>query len=164
MFRESRHSSRRVVLTWLAAAAVLAVAVPALAGGAGRGTCVTLTIQVPFELPDGSVHAAGALRICDSISYSPVSSLHATYVDGAAVGFLSSERRSAEAGKEMAPTVYFEQDASGTLRLLGYVLPSRRGSVSYRLASPTAPQPRSPELAAVAPVLTQLAAAATRGH
>lgn len=164
MFRESKLSSRLVALTWVAAAGVLAAAAPALAAGAGRGTCVTLTIEVPFELPDGSVHASGALRICDSISYSPVSSLHATYVDGAPVGFLSSEKRSAEAGERAAPTVYFEQDASGTLRLLGYVLPARRGSVSYRLASPTAPQPRSPELAAVAPVLTQLAAAATRGR
>lgn len=111
---------------------------------AAAGICVRVEVDGPIVLPDGSARDAGTLRICERRSFTPVASLHATYVGGEPVGLLVSRRSTSEGTNREAPTILFERDASGRMRLLGYVLPHAGTSVSYTLAKPSVRSVRSP--------------------
>lgn len=106
-------------------------ATPARAGG-----CVSVRVEAPVIMPDGNVSSSGVLKVCDTHSYSPVASLHKTYIDGVAVGMLRSRKFRSEAGDRATPTFVFDRYAGGRLRLIGYVMPGHdgRGSVTYQLA------------------------------
>jgi hypothetical protein len=105
--------------------------------------CVSIRLDAPVRLPDGSVHEAGSLRLCDSIRFSPVSSLHATYVNGASLGYLQSHRKRSEAGGEESPVVYFSRNDLGQLELVGYVVPGADASVTYMFTEVLAGAPRA---------------------
>ena len=60
--------------------------------GAAAGECVSVRIDTPIVMPDGSDRAAGVLRVCNTQSFSPVASLHATSIDGKSIGLLQSRR------------------------------------------------------------------------
>ncbi len=111
---------------------------------AAAGTCVRVEVNGPIVLPDGSARDAGSLRICERRSFTPVASLHATYIGGEPVGLLVSRKSTSEGTNREAPTVLFERDASGRMRLLGYVLPQAGTNVSFALAKPSVRSVRSP--------------------
>lgn len=105
---------------------------PAAAGS--RGECTSAVVDEPFLAPDGSLQEPGRLTICASRRYSPVSHLHATYVNGFPIGMLISRSGSSE-GLEAGgrPFVMFHRDASGLLHLSGYASPAGDRMVTYRL-------------------------------
>jgi hypothetical protein len=124
------------VATWVVA--------PTSAAEAAAGICVRVEVDGPMLLPDGSHHEAGTLRICERRTFTPVASLHAMYVEGAPVAMLMSRKQTSEAADYGSPTILFERDRGGRMRLLGYVLPQSGASVSYTLAKPSEPTVRSP--------------------
>jgi hypothetical protein len=109
---------------------------------AANDVCITIEVDDPMRLPDGSVHDAGRLTLCDSMAYSPVSSLHRTYVNGRPFGMLRSRKTKNEGGSDVSPVVLFHRNLDGQLELFGYVLPDRSTSVTY-LFGETARVPRS---------------------
>lgn len=120
----------RVTVLLIALVAAFALQ-PATA--AATGDCVTAVVDAPFRLPDGGLHPAGSLTLCDRSELSPVAELHTILVDGAAIGVFQSRKRPTEAGLVDAPKVVFEREFDGTLELVGYVLPVRGRSIAYRL-------------------------------
>ena len=121
-----------VVLTTMVAV-TLTTTQPALA--APSGECVTARVDAPFRLPDGLIHPAGVLTLCDGGKYSPVDNFHRILVEGSSIGLFVSSRRRAETGSMDAPQILFTRDAEGNLELIGYTLPSSGRSVSFRLKS-----------------------------
>jgi hypothetical protein len=107
------------------------LALPSLA--ASPRECVSVRIDAPFRLPDGTVHPAGQLTLCDTREFSPVTELHAILVNGASVGIFPSRRHANEIGRIEAPRVLFERESEGTLALIGYVVSSAGRSLSFRL-------------------------------
>ena len=114
-----------------AAFLVLLASSPSLAGD-----CASAEIGESFVLPDGSVHEAGMLTLCFRQDYSPVSTLHTTYVDQMPVGMFSSTRTEAaalenEPNDDETPNDYFmlfDRRPGSPLRLAGYGL-STSGAV-----------------------------------
>ena len=104
---------------------------PALA--ASPLECVSVRLDAPFRLPDGSVRPPGQLTLCDARAFSPVTELHSVLVNGASVGLFPSRRHANEIGLITAPQVLFERESEGTLTLVGYVVPSAGRSLSFRL-------------------------------
>lgn len=119
----------------LAGTLALGLLIPLGVAEAGnRGECTSATVEEPFLAPDGSLHGAGRLTICASRRYSPVSYLHATYVDGLPVGMLISRRGTSEGpGDGQTPFMMFYRDRSGLLHLSGYASPAGDRMVTYRL-------------------------------
>jgi hypothetical protein len=111
-----------------------AVALASIATAA-ETPCVTAAVASPIRLPDGSMHEGGTLTVCDVRALSPVANFHRISLDGRAVGMFVSRRGSSEVDADAAPTILFQDDGSGALALLGYVVPSRR-STAFRLATP----------------------------
>ena len=135
--------SKKAVVAVLAVAASSLLA-PTYAAEAGAGPCVRVDVDAAMVLPDGSIHEPGTLKICERRAFTPVASLHAMYVEGAPVGMLLSRRRVSETAEDEAPSIVFERDARGRMRLLGYVRPESGTSVSFTLAKPTERTVRSP--------------------
>ena len=129
-FSGERHPILPIAMPALLALASLSTN-PALAAPAG--VCVTTQVSSPFRLPDGVLHSAGTLTLCDTVAFTPVSDLHVLLVDGRRVGMFLSRRRTAEASGEIRPEVVFDRDAAGDLDLIGYILPGSGRSVSYQL-------------------------------
>ena len=114
----------------LAAASLFAISV---ASAGDRGSCIRVHVDQPVRLPDGNVYPSGVLTLCDSMTLSPVATLHKTYVNGRPVGMLVSRRRSNETRSDTPPAVVFQR-IGGTLDLVGYVLPApRRNGITYVL-------------------------------
>lgn len=120
-----------LLIALILVAASLAASQPARA--ASSGDCVTAMVDVPFRLPDGALHPAGVLTLCDTRAYSPVADLHTILVDGARIGVFQSRKRRTETGLMDAPRIVFQRDLDGYLELLGYILPARGRSIAYRL-------------------------------
>lgn len=135
--------SKKSVVAMLAVAASAFLA-PVFAAEAATGVCVRVDVDAAMVLPDGSIHDPGTLRICERRAFTPVASLHAMYVEGAPVAMLLSQKRISETPGDEAPSIFFERDGRGRLRLLGYVLPESGTSVSFTLAKPTERTVRSP--------------------
>jgi hypothetical protein len=125
------RASRLSIALLAVAAATLVVAQPAVA--AASNACVSVRIDAPFRLPDGTVYPAGGLTLCDTRSYSPIAESHVVYVDGSAVGQFRSWRRATELTEAGAPEVVFEREPGGTLALVGYIVPVGSGSIAFRL-------------------------------
>lgn len=104
----------------------------AAAGTTGR--CHSVRVDVEMMLPDGSVHPPGTLTLCDSKAYSPVSTLHETFVNGYPVGMLMSARRSGEDETTDGPVVMFHRDDEGRFHLFGYAVPANGETVTYVLS------------------------------
>jgi hypothetical protein len=135
----------KAAIPWvvLIAFGLFAPQVATLAGD--RGTCTSALVTEQVLLPDGSLHPPGRLTLCDSRSYSPVSTIHATYMDGMPVGMMLSRRGTSEGSAERHPFVMLIRDGSGLLHLYGYAVPSGEHMVTYRMQ-----QPRSPGAAQIA--------------
>jgi hypothetical protein len=130
----SRTNTRSLpFLIAVGAALIVVMAVATPAWSASSGSCVSVRLNDPFRLPDGIIRPAGELTLCDSQSLSPVSELHAIRVNGVSVGIFESRRLRPEAGTLQAPQVVFEKDASGTLALVGYIVPSSGHNLSFRM-------------------------------
>ncbi|HUC44550.1 MAG TPA: hypothetical protein VMR65_10950 [Candidatus Sulfotelmatobacter sp.] len=117
----------------MAALAILAAPYASPVAAAPSGVCVTTQVTSPFRLPDGVLHPAGMLTLCDTEAFTPVSDLHVVLVDGRRVGIFLSHRRSTEVSGDVRPEVVFDRDAGGSLDLIGYILPSSGRSVAYQL-------------------------------
>lgn len=157
----------RRMLGGLVAFAVMSVLASLPAGATPSvGGCVTVQLDSPFRLPDGVVHAPGALTLCDTKSYSPVAEFHVVLVNGSTVGVFKSQRRSTELGRLDAPQVVFERDPQGVLSLVGYIVPMSGRSVAFRLkgVSESWQAARRDPVggAAAAPVAAIIAATGTR--
>jgi hypothetical protein len=114
---------------------------------------VTAQIESPFRLPDGSLHEAGTLMLCDAKRFSPVATLHRTYVNGHPVGMFVSRNRRGESAADVVPGIVFHHDDAGHLDLFGYVLPAAGRNIAYQIGN------RRPTLAA--PVLRAVTAPET---
>lgn len=101
----------------------------------GAQTCTTATIDEPISLPDGSAHPPGKLTVCVHRDFSPVSSLHMTYVNRRPVAMLMS-RRGVSEGQAERPFMMFRRIDGGRLQLYGYALPSRQHMTTYLLSAP----------------------------
>ena len=103
-------------------------------GGAMAGErCINVEVDRTLRLPDGSVHPAGVLRLCDTVHLSPVARVHRTYLNGRPLTMLLSRMARSEAGEDTPPTVFFRSTPEDQLELYGYVLPVAGGSLSFRL-------------------------------
>lgn len=111
-------------------AALLLLSQPLLAGE--RGRCVRLDFDTPVTLPDGSVHDNGTLRVCLERDLTPVSGLHAIYVDNVPIGYFSSQAFAPEDATPRPAAVAFERSADAT-RLIGYTVSNGRSVEAYRL-------------------------------
>jgi hypothetical protein len=121
-----------VVLTAVVAVAMTATQ-PAMAAPSHQ--CVTVHVDTPFRLPDGTLYPGGVLTLCDSRTFSPVDNLHRILVGGSSVGLFVSRRRSAESRPFVSPEILFKQGADGNLELIGYSVVKSGRSVAYRLKS-----------------------------
>lgn len=146
----------------LARVLVMASALALAAGeGAGASTgkrCVVAWVPSYIVLPDGSAHPPGLLRLCNTHVLSPVSSLHEMAMDGAPVGLLAGRAFRAEGGPLERPVVFFRRERTGDLRLVGYVVPTGKGSVAFDLSGEFARRAAPRPLAGA--TVTALAAAA----
>ena len=118
----------------LVAFGLFAPQVTTLAGD--RGKCTSAIVEEQVQLPDGSLHPPGTLTLCDTRSYSPVSTIHATYINGMPVGMMISRRGTSEGGAERQPFVMLVRDGGGLLHLYGYAVPSGKRMVTYRMQQP----------------------------
>jgi len=123
----------RIVLLVISSSAVILLLVAGPAWAGSRGTCITLEVEAPILLPDGTAHPAGALTLCHSREISPVSPLHNTYVDGHPVAMLASRKTRSEGGETIEPHALFNRTPEGQLELIGYVLPGMGRSVTFHL-------------------------------
>jgi hypothetical protein len=116
---------------------VIGVFAPQVATLAGdRGICTSAVVEEQVQLPDGSLQPPGTLTLCDSRSYSPVSTIHATYVNGMPVGMMLSRRGTSEGSAERRPFIMLVRDGDGLLHLYGYAVPSGEHMVTYRMQQP----------------------------
>lgn len=154
-----------VKLLLLVATAVVALTAQQPALAASTRECVTVHVDAPFRLPDGTLYPAGVLTLCDSRTYSPVDNLHRILVGGSSVGVFVSRRRNAEAQLLGAPEILFTHGSDGNLELIGYSVQKSGRSIAYRLkqVGVTWRASAEPPLggAAAAPVAAIVAAAST---
>jgi len=103
--------------------------------GGQRGICTSATVDEPFLLPDGSLHEPGKITLCADRAYSPVSWMHAAYVDRMPVAMLLSRAGTSEGRPRNAtPFIVLHRDGRGLLHLAGYAVPSGRGEMlTYRM-------------------------------
>lgn len=134
MFRTIvRRVGTPVFLAAMSVPFALALAASATIAASPTGTCVSARVDAPFRLPDGTLHAAATLTLCNVMAFSPVATVHRTYVDGRPAGMFLSHTRRAEAEGAAAPSVLFQRDTAGQLALLGYNLPGERRGIAYRM-------------------------------
>lgn len=131
--RTERACSGVFLAVGAAAVAWGMAAAAAPAAAAPSGECVTAEIASPFRLPDGALHPAGSLTLCDTRAFSPVAEMHVIRVNGRSAGVFLSRKQAAEAEAGGAPEIVFERDAAGHLDLVGYILTAEGRSTAFRL-------------------------------
>ena len=97
------------------------------------GECYTASIVATVQLPDGSQHDAGSIRLCRE-RLSPVVGIHRAYVDGMPIGIYRSSIKQVEA--ELAgsgASMLFERDPQGRMTLIAAMLPGDDGLRLYDL-------------------------------
>jgi hypothetical protein len=141
----SARQSFKAAIAWTILVAIGVFAPQVVTLAADRGKCTSAHLAEQVLLPDGSLHPSGTLTLCDTRSYSPVSTIHATYMDGMPVGMMLSRRGTSEGSAERQPFFMLVRDESGLLHLYGYAVPSGKHMVTYRMQ-----QPRSPGAAQIA--------------
>ncbi len=118
----------------LVMASALALAASGNTGASTGARCVIAWVPSSVVLPDGSVHPPGLLRLCAMRVLSPASSLHEMAMDGAPVGLLAGRAYRTEGGPLERPVIFFRRERTGDLRLVGYVVPTGKGSVGFDLS------------------------------
>ncbi len=121
------------LIAWVVLVASVFLAPAALTLAGDRGICTSALIEEDVRLPDGSLHSPGTLTICQSREYSPVSTLHATYMNGMPVGMMLSRRGTSEASSDGQPFVLLHRDSGGLLHLYGYAVPAGERMVTYKM-------------------------------
>ena len=91
------------------------------------GNCTTATIEEPFRLPNGLLHAGGKLTLCHERNYSPVAAMHEVRVNGIGVGLFMSRCSTSEAliDGDTRPYMIFHRVGGGELFLVGVATPLR---------------------------------------
>jgi hypothetical protein len=116
----------------------LGVAVLLLASGMSwthaAGRCISVDVPQPVVMPDQSVHEGGALRLCLAREYSPVASIHKTYINGLPTGMLTSRDGRSEGPAEPEPYVLFRKIPGERLELIGYAWPKGEKMETYILS------------------------------
>lgn len=120
--RSNQASSKRAGRPrWQCAAlfafVLAASGVPALAAPA---TCLRADIPHAFELPDGTRHPGGVLRICPLDRFTPSAGLQVLYVDGSAMGAFLTDTRRAEGSPGDEPTFVFTRGRGDAWVLQAY--------------------------------------------
>ena len=115
---------------------------------AAKDICITVEVPDPIRLPDGSEHPAGLLTLCLHRDWSPVLSLHKTYINRAPIGMFLSRRGVSEGPAEAESYVMFSREPDGRLRLDGYALPCQGHMETYSLHQPTRRKAKDSVLAA----------------
>lgn len=146
------------IASWMFLAFLLQGSGVALAGSSLG--CVSVDVPAPIYLPDGNLYPAGELMLCDSISYSPVATLHRTYMNGRPIGLFMSRRTRSEAGGTVAPFVVFDRDVDGNLDIVGYVQASEGTSVAFLLRPVSKKAPSAMAAVGSSPVASSLLALA----
>lgn len=125
-------------LTRLAAYATLATALLAAAPVvAADGACVLATLDEPFRLPDGSLHPAGAIRICPA-RYTPVTRLLTITTESGDGGYYLGRRTESEDTSQGPPELVFARGRGSTLTLLALRVPERERVIVYWVEAPDA--------------------------
>lgn len=125
---------RSVSLTTLSVLAVLVGSTAGVNAAGPWGSCVSAKIDEPFRLPDGTVHPAGTLMMCEASPFSPVASVHRTYVNGHPAGMFLSKNLRGELEESARPSIVLQRYGDGPLELLGYVRPGGGRNVSYQFS------------------------------
>ena len=131
------------------AAAIVGIAAPGSVRAAGE--CISTVLPERAVLPDGSALMVGdILTLCTTRAFTPVQSLHVTYVNGMPLQQLLSRRAESEGlpGGPSRPFMIFEKNAEGRLQLYGFATTARDRLVTYTLAD--APRTRAQRRAAAA--------------
>lgn len=130
---------------------VLIVAFAGFATVRAGGACISTVMPEAAGLPDGvSLSAGDTLTLCTMQAFTPVSTLHAAYINGMPVRQLLSRRGESEdqpAGP-LRPFMIFESHEDGRLQLHGFATPSRDRLVTYTFEN--APRTRAQRQAAAA--------------
>ena len=114
----------------------LAIVLAACASAAmaqDRGRCITANVPEAFTLPDGSLHAAGRITLCTHLVLNPVTGLHRIWADGDGASLAMSRRFQPKEFKDSRSSLLFRRAPSGTLDLVGYVVPFNHKTWSYAL-------------------------------
>jgi len=101
-----------------------------------RGICVRADVPEAFTLPDGSVHAAGRIALCNHRAFTPMIALHRVWVDGDGATLVMSRRTAADEYRDNRPALLFRRTPDGALDLVGYVVPLDRKSWKYTMNRP----------------------------
>ncbi len=119
-------------LLWLVLA--LLAASPAWSGSGG--TCVSADIPWQMEMPDGSIHEPGNVKLCYVRDYNPVSGLHSLQVDGMPLGMFQSTVAHSEEQASIHPILVLKSDGNGHVRLVAYAWPREESMSVYWLYGP----------------------------
>ena len=125
----------QILLVALTAMAAVTMTTTQPTWAAPSHECVTVHVDAPFRLPDGTLYPGGVLTLCDSRTFSPVDNLHRILVGGSSVGLFVSRRRSAESRPVGSPEILFKHGADGNLELVGYTVVKSGRSLAYRMKS-----------------------------
>ena len=131
------------------AAAIVGFAAPGSVRASGE--CVSTILPENAVLPGGSPMMVGdILTLCTTHAFTPVSSLHVSYVNGMPLRQMLSRRAESEGlpGGPPRPFMIFEKNADGRLQLYGFATSARGRLVTYTLAD--APSTRAQRRAAAA--------------
>ena len=116
--------------------AILATGALVSTGALADGRCVTLEVRGTLVLPDGSIHEPGQLTLCRTMDFSPVATLHKTYVDVNEEGTEAAAVTAVEMGRTSAPptTVVdrpflfaIRERFSGTILFMGKIVDPTAG-------------------------------------
>lgn len=110
---------------------------PAAAGAPVAGSCISASVDEPILLPSGAEHPSGRLTLCVTRHFTPVTTLHRTYVDGRLIGLLQSRRGYSE-GATDGPYMMFHRDTAGRLHLYAFATPAGSRMATYNLSAATA--------------------------
>jgi hypothetical protein len=90
------------------------------------GSCLSANVPNDFTLPDGSVHAPGALRVCYESRLNPRIELDLISVRGAGIGLFEGVEINSEASLLDRPVFYFTTNPiTKEWILLGMAEPAR---------------------------------------
>ena len=104
---------------------------PAWSESSGR--CAWVEVPWPTTLPDGSMHEAGAIKLCLQQMWTPASGLHEIQINGASFGLFMSRVGRNEGRIEDVPMVVFQKNATGQHHLIGYAWPDGDAMRTYVL-------------------------------
>jgi hypothetical protein len=114
---------------------VLVLVFMVLAGTAwagGSGSCHSVTVSSEIVLPDGSVHAPGALTSCAQRTHSPTSTLLELSIDGHPIHMVIARSDRSEPEVEVQDAFFvFHRDRKDRLVLQGYAVPVRDDLLTY---------------------------------